>query len=297
MSEFCSRIVEHAAEEIRKLARNRRLCEISGQFGVAGEELPVGYCCSAQIIDQYIHEYATNNPSQKTVMIDARRGVRELGDLTSKSGILVLAQPLGGAIYLRPWPTPCPYVSVGVATAPLEMVEERFNLDLIDHAAVVDVSSQILYTGIRSCGASAASYGRIASSPVTSLKEAIVAVDLGTHGQQFDALYWHLSHLLHHIKYQRRSGTVLLDIMKVACGEYDACISLGRVIRLPSLSAAKIIVEEAGGVLECIDGLPDSRQIHQLVNNKDDSLLQKLRYRIIASGNPQLHKEIKDALL
>ena len=297
MIDLASKVAESAAKEIRRLAEKGIVSNKTGKFGVTGSEMIAGYVGSAEIAEQVIQDWISNQTGKKAFVINGEKGIQEYGDPTSEETIIIIIDPLGGSSNLRPWRTPGAAVAVSVALGSLRLIGKVSNFNLINTGAVIDVFREQLYVATRGHGATVRSFGKIHSSPQKTLRDAIIGVDLGNQGQHFDSIYWHIDQLLHHAKCQRRSGSSILDFVKVACGEYDAHVSFGGKLKIFDLAAAKLIVEEAGGVFEIIDSFSDNCHIKQLFDSKDNALLSKFRYRAIASGNATLHREIKDLIV
>lgn len=296
MIKFASSIVESIANEIRRLSKQTCLGHDTGQYGAGGDKIKFGDICSTQILEICLNEYLSQYPNNKVVVIAEESGIQILGNPDSKQGVFLIIDPLDGSNNLRNWRTPNPAVSVSVAIGYLEKVGEKVGFDLIEAGAVVDIFGNLLYTASRGEKAYEKNFGVLTPSPLTDIKDSIVGIDLDMQGRRYDSLFFHVDMLLRHTRCQRRLGSSILDFIKVASGEYDAFVSMGGRMKIYDIAAAKLIVEEAGGVFEIVDGLTNTCPINELICTQDNALLTKFRYRIVASGNPKLHTEIKDMI-
>lgn len=84
--------------------------------------------------------------------------------------------------------------------------------------------------------------------------------------------------------------------MKVACGEYDAFVSLGWRMKFYDLAAAKLIVEKAWWIFEYTTADASICLIKKIIETKDISLLKSVTYKVIASWNKGIHTKIKESL-
>ncbi len=87
------------------------------------------------------------------------------------------------------------------------------------------------------------------------------------------------------IRRMRILGSVAIELCYVADGTYDAFLDIRGNLRIVDVSAAKLIVEEAGGLV---------------TNEENQPLYGKLnvleRTSIIASGNKEVHKELMNII-
>jgi myo-inositol-1(or 4)-monophosphatase len=83
------------------------------------------------------------------------------------------------------------------------------------------------------------------------------------------------------IRRMRILGSVAIELCYVANGTYDAFLDIRGNLRIVDVSAAKLIVEEAGGLVTNEENQP----LHGKLNVLE-------RTSIIASGNNEVHKEL-----
>ena len=294
--ELIQQIVSTVAAELRSLSLNKPLGAKTGAIGCGGDETKTADQRAEEIIAEVITRCVAANPGERIVVIAEESGVRTFGDPTSTSGHILVIDPLDGSNNLRPWKTPSPAVAVSVAEASLANIGKKKNFELFDSAAVVDVFNNRTYLAKRSAGATVDSFGPIHSSPQLELDDAIIGVDLDCMGTTYEELQQRLKSVLPRTKCQRRLGSSILDFLKVASGEYDSFVSLTSRMKLYDLAAAGLIVREAGGIFEIVGETPDFCLVTRLAETGDNSLLNKHRFSVIASGNPELHLRIKQLL-
>lgn len=295
MLEFISGIVSTVSEGIRSLAAQRALGEKTGSIGCGGDETKTADAWSEDTVEKLVLQYLDLHQGERIIVISEESGIRSYGDPASADGFLLVIDPLDGSNNLRPWRTPAPAVAVSVAGAPLSSLAVRKNFELFEVGVVADVFGKRIFSGQRGMGAGEASFGRISASPETDLQKAILGVDLDCMGSEYESLALRLAPLLTNSKCQRRLGSSILDFMKVASGEYDSFVSLGGRMKLHDLAAASLIVREAGGVFE-IDGLRPDCLVAEIVKTGDGLLINRNRFRVVASGNPEIHQKVKALL-
>lgn len=161
---------------------------------------------------------------------------------------------------------------------------------------VKDIFNNRLYYAEKGKGAYVEDFGKIKSSPETDVKKSIVSVDLDLESDEYKKMYLNLKELLENRRYRRRLGSSILDFMKVACGEYDAFVTVAGRMKLYDLTAARLIIEEAGGVFEFVSEKLSYCVIKKLISTKDKSLLKTVKFKVIASGNQKLQDNIKNYL-
>jgi myo-inositol-1(or 4)-monophosphatase len=76
-------------------------------------------------------------------------------------------------------------------------------------------------------------------------------------------------------------GSVAIELCYVADGTYDAFLDIRGNLRIVDVAAAKLIVEEAAGLV--------TNEYNQPLNGKLNVID---RTSIIASGNSEVHKEL-----
>jgi len=195
----------------------------------------------------------------------------EEGEIGGEGPFIVLDPVDGSTNFLR---------GIGACSVSVAVADEPY-LESVKVGVVKNLISGDTYVGVKGMGAFL--NGRlIKASDVSELGEAIVGVDLDFPDRTEVSKVFPL---IMKARKLRKIGSNALEIAYVAHGGYDAFVDVRGVLTCESFLGAKIILEEAGGVIT--DG--DGREIKGKVD------LSK-RWTIIASGNRILHNEISKVL-
>ncbi|MGF7118680.1 bifunctional fructose-bisphosphatase/inositol-phosphate phosphatase [Methanobacterium oryzae] len=92
---------------------------------------------------------------------------------------------------------------------------------------------------------------------------------------------WKMNELFNIVRRIRLLGSVAIELCYVANGTYDAFLDIRGNLRIVDIAAAKLIIEESGGIVTDENG--------EQLNNK---LNVKERTSIIASCNFNIHKDL-----
>lgn len=144
----------------------------------------------------------------------------------------------------------------------------------IEHAVVVDPITRDEFTASRGGGAQL-NARRIRVSSHTEMENTLIGVD--SDGLDTErALGWQRE-LANAGARIRVTGVPTLDLLAVACGRLQGGCCAG--FELPSMAAASLILQEAGGYVASETGSPDIRSASELVfgNQKIFRALVKLR--------------------
>lgn len=232
---------------------------------------------------------------KKLVLIGLSVGVKVFGDKKSKEGVFVILDSIDGSNNLRDWVTPAPYISTAVAIGSLANLKNRPGVDAVDVAVVNEVFHKDKYYAMRGEGAYFKGWGKIASSPKDSIDGSIIGVDTDLMGDDFKRIADSVCPMLSKIKCSRRIGSSVLDFCKVACGEYDAFLSLGGRMVLSDVASSKLIVEEAGGVFDeqVVYGAKSADDLlKRIILNSEHNLVSETKFNIVASGNKTIHDKV-----
>lgn len=110
-----------------------------------------------------------------------------------------------------------------------------------------------------------------------------LGLSLGKHASEIEEL----SKILKHTKHMRSLGSIALSLCYVACGSLNAYVDF-RPARILDITAAKLIVEEAGGL---VDLMPEKHN----QNPEELEVNVKTKANIIA-GNKKIVEKIKKIL-
>jgi myo-inositol-1(or 4)-monophosphatase len=92
---------------------------------------------------------------------------------------------------------------------------------------------------------------------------------------------WQLNELFNIVRRIRLLGSVAIELCYVASGTYDAFLDIRGNLRIVDIAAAKLIIEESGGIVTDENG-----------NELNNKLNVKERTSIIASCNFNIHKDL-----
>lgn len=286
-------IVNNVSKQVIKLSLKKPLGKIISFKSAGGDLTKTADKFAERAAIDVVLKFAGKHRDIHIVLISEESGILEFGNRKSKKGFFMILDPLDGSNNLRPWKTPSPFVVVSLAIGILSKLEKNDNFQTIDIGLVKDIFNNRFYYAIRNKGAFVEGFGKIKSSPESDIKKSIISLDLDLQHDEYIKMYSDLRKVLENRRYRRRSGSSILDFMKVACGEYDSFITLGKRMKLYDLAAAKLIAEEAGGIFELIDNKLNYCLVKKLIYEKNASLLKNTRFKVIASGNKLLHQELK----
>ncbi len=290
-------IVTNASQEVIKLSYKKPLGKLTGLAGASGDLTKTADIVSERSAIKTILRFLNKNKGIRIILISEEAGVLEFGDKKAKKGYFMIMDPLDGSNNLRPWKTPSPFVSISLAIGSLSILEKKDNFESIEFGLVRDIFNNRLYYAEKGKGAYVEGFGKIKSSPENDVKKSIVSIDLDLQSDEYKKMYFDLRELMENRRYRRRSGSSILDFMKVACGEYDAFVTLGGRMKLYDLAAAKLIIKESGGVFEFVSEKLSYCIIKKLISSKDKTLLKTVKFKVIASGNQKLEEKIKSYLI
>ena len=199
-------------------------------------------------------------------LISEESGIKKYG---ANPLYYVTADPVDGTTnILRGLPFAC--TSVAISRTP--------RLDSIEAGVVADFFHDVTYLAQKQVG-SYRNYQKISPTKTTSLKEALIGLDLNSCG--IGEIHKILEGLLTQTKHIRHLGANALELCYVADGTTDAFIDIRGRIRTTDIAAASLIVQEAGAEITTLGNTP-------LTNNLDPGE----RLRFVASGNEDLHHRI-----
>jgi myo-inositol-1(or 4)-monophosphatase len=200
-------------------------------------------------------------------LVSEESGIKEYG--SHAESCYVTVDPIDGTTNLvRGLPFYCS--SIAVSQKPL--------LSDVYASAVTDLFHGNTYTAIKNKGA-CRNAEKIMTSPITSLDDAVVGLDVNTY--KIKAIAPQLSDLIQHTKHIRHFGANALELCFVADGLTDAFVDIRGKLRTTDVAAGFLILKEAGGIISA----PDGKAV-------DARLDPRQTLTFVASGNPQIHKSI-----
>lgn len=294
-------MVEEVAARIYEASRKDSLGKIVKKEGAAGHEILLADEISEKIIKKSAELCLQKCPRdvvEKIVTISEGSGIVEYGNSEAKDGIFMVIDPIDGTNNnVRPWKTPSPAICVSVALGSIQDAMALPRLESIRVGFVRDIFGKAMIYATRGGGAHYEGYGRIHSSPVADVKDAVLGVDLDDK-KHFDEVLNRVAPLMKQAKCQRRIGASVLDMWRVATSEYDAYITISGRIKMYDVAAIKLIIEEAGGIFEEeLVGETRADFLKELLKTKDPACVRGCGFKVITSGNQNIHDKIKNMLL
>jgi len=280
--------------------RKESLGKVIKEEGAAGHEILLADEISEEIIKKSAEMCLAKCPRdvvEKIVTISEGSGIVEYGNKQAEDGIFMVIDPIDGTNNnVRPWKTPAPAVCVSIALGSIQDALAQARLESICAGFVKDIFGGHMVYATRGQGAYFDDYGKIHSSAITDLKDVVLGVDLDDK-KHFDEVLAKAAPLMKQTKCQRRIGSSILDMWRVATGEYDAYVTISGRMKVYDIAAIKLIIEEAGGFFEeILTGEAEENFLRKLLATKDLKCLKDCRFSVVASGNRDLHKRIKDML-
>ncbi len=266
-SKVSHRIIEEAQEVISPLVGQRKAGEIV-KMGADGTP--------TKLIDQVAEER----------VIEVLEGVgkpltlisEEIGQLKIDEGpseVFLVIDPLDGTSNAV---KNIPVYGISVAVAKKPDSGGSMTTDQVEMGFVKNFATGDIYTASRGQGADL--NGKKISS---SLKNDLTTASIGAYIHR--AHIGRMEKLCKMVRRMRIMGAVAIEVCYVADGTYDAFLDVRGNLRIVDVSAAKLIVEEAGGVVT--DG--NCQAFRGNLDVVD-------RTSIIASGNKNIQQEIMNIL-
>lgn len=168
-----------------------------------------------------------------------------------------------------------PFYALSIAFAPYR---ENATLGDVSVAYVLNLYSGDEFTAERGRGAR---YNgkKIRASGASSLGKATVCIYSTPESVAT------LIPLLRRIKRVRTLGSAALELCHVAKGDFDAFVDVRSYLRNIDIAAAKLVVEEAGGAVTGLEGVP-----------LQNSLLRIERLNVVAARSRRLHTQLLEVL-
>jgi len=200
-------------------------------------------------------------------LISEESGIKEYGKTPNNH--YVTTDPIDGTTNLMRG-IPFYATSIAVSTKP--------TLTTIHTALVTDLTHGITYTAQKGAGAHRNNQ-KIAPSKNTSLRKAVIGIDLNTY--KIQKIAKQLTNLIQKTKHIRHLGANALELCYVADGTTEAFIDIRGKLRTTDMAAAMLIIKEAGAKITTPEGKP--------LNVK---LSPKQKVAFIATANQKIHKSI-----
>ncbi|MEW6407632.1 MAG: inositol monophosphatase family protein [Patescibacteria group bacterium] len=298
---FGKTIAETVSEEIRKYSLSQSLGRFLKKRGRGGHQMKKGDFLSEKFLDIAIKKNLNFFSLNKVVVASEEQGVRIFKRKKDGAEIFLIIDPIDGSNNLRPHLTPAPFVAFSVALGNLSDLENKNNFEAISVAYIVDIFHQESWFAKK--GGSAYFFQKnlkkifsLQSSGETDLKKVIFGTSLDRFGSDFEKIHQQILPILQATFCQRRLGSTILDLCRVASGDYDIYFSPSGGVKIHDLAAVQLIIKEAGGCLvfkEVKNFQPKGKFLQALILNRDKKVIRDTGFEIIAAGNKNLLKKIK----
>lgn len=202
-------------------------------------------------------------------LVSEEIGRIEIG--TGPPEVVFVVDPLDGTVNAV---KNIPAYGISLAIAEITDSDRSMTIDDIELGFVKNFATGDIYQGIKGGGASLNG-----QSISTSSKTDISQSSIGAYIYRADMEK--MDKLCKMIRRMRILGSVSIELCYVADGTYDAFLDIRGNLRIVDVSAAKLIIQEAQGLV--------TDEYNQPLNGKLNVLE---RTSIIASGNSEVHQEL-----
>jgi len=167
-----------------------------------------------------------------------------------------------------------PAYGISLAVAEISNLEDSMTIKDVEMGFVKNFATDDIYEAVKGRGA-ILNGGNI----LTSKEDDISTSSIGAYIYRADMKK--VDKLCKMVRRMRILGSVAIELCYVADGTYDAFLDVRGNLRIVDVSAARLIVEEAGGMV--------TNEYNQPLSGKLNVLE---RTSIIASGNSNIHQEL-----
>lgn len=280
--------------------------DAGGVIGKGGDLAKHGDLAAERVVMNYLSQILKRGMVDKVILISEESGIREFTSIKKvkeEKSIFLILDPIDGSNNMRPWWTPRAHVGCSLALGNCDRLNQDPTISAVEVGWVRDIFYDCNYYAIRNKGAFFTSSDqktavKLKTGRTRRLAESLIAVSLDTSQEKFERALLKLKPILKQKKCQRRLGSTVLDLSKVACGEFDAFISVSGNIKIHDIAAMKLIIKEAGGFfwLQQVRGAENKRYLYDLIFEKKDHLIREVGFEVIATSTKFLFNDIKKFL-
>lgn len=230
-----------------------------------------------KLIDQTAEEKVIEilkNTGRPITLVSEEIG--ELKIMDKPSEVIFVVDPLDGTVNALK-NIPAYGISIAIADASKKPLNELTLCD-IEMGFVKNLANGDLYEGFVNDGAYL-NYEKLTPSPQNNLAHSSIGAYI--RGPKMNRLN-KLGNIVRRI---RLLGSIAIELCYVADGTYDAFLDIRGNLRIVDIAAAKLIIEESGGIITGEKG--------KKLNNK---LNVKERTSVIAACNLKIHNDINDVI-
>lgn len=206
---------------------------------------------------------------KSVILVSEEIGELKIGDGNVEA--IFIVDPLDGTVNAI---KNIPAYAISIAIAFSNKSTHLTSINDVKMGFVKNLATGDIYEAIKSIGA------YVNGKTVTpSSQEKVSGSSIGAYIRGSKA--WKMNELFNIVRRIRLLGSVAIELCYVANGTYDAFLDIRGNLRIVDIAAAKLIIEESGGIVTDENG--------EQLNNK---LNVKERTSIIASCNFNIHKDL-----
>lgn len=262
-SKVSHEIMKEVHESITPLVGQKKAGEVV-KMGADGTPTKLIDLVAEEKVVEILEE--TNRP---LTLVSEEIGRIEIGE--GQSEVIFVVDPLDGTANAV---KNIPAYGISLAVAEVTDPDRSMTIQDIELGFVQNFATGDIYQAHKGGGASLNDKGIKTSSKNDITQSSIGAYIYRAEMEKVDKL-------CKMIRRMRILGSVAIELCYVADGTYDAFLDVRGNLRIVDISAAKLIVEEAGGLVSDENG-------HKLYGKLN--VLE--RTSIIASGNKKIHQEL-----
>jgi myo-inositol-1(or 4)-monophosphatase len=263
-SEVCQRIVEESQLAVSSLIGTKEAGKIVKMGADGTPTVHIDLVAENKVLE------VLESIERPLNLVSEEIGEVKIGD--GPSEVMLVVDPLDGTSNAV---KNIPAYGISVAVAPILSDRERpMTLQDVQMGVVKNFATNDIYSAIKNEGAFINN-----KKLVTSCKQELSQASLAAYVYRMNMKK--IEKLCKTVRRMRILGSVAIELCYVAEGTYDAFVDISANLRVVDISAAKVILEESGGIV--------TDQYGQALNGKLN-VLEKTS--LIATCNSTIHKEI-----
>lgn len=285
---------------VKEIKKSKHLGDYVGSVGAGGDKTKNGDQIVENILKKKLPLFLKKFGIKNCWFVSEETGQMIIGGVNpSIEGIFIIIDPIDGSNNMRPHFTPKPFLGFSIAIGNLKNIFCEISLDAVEVGLVKDIFHDLEYTAVRNSG-SFLNNLKLNSSQLDNLETAVLGTSLDKSGQKLKNIFNRgIYKLLLATHCQRRIGSTTLDLCQVATGDYDMYVSMSDGVKVHDIAAAKLIIEEAGGIVELYNNknmnVGKNKILGKLFMSGDEGI-KDLTFRTVATGNKKLFKLTKKIL-
>lgn len=287
-------------EVVKEIKKSNHLGNYIGSVGAGGDQTKNGDQIVENVLKKKLLLFLKKFGIKNCWFVSEETGQMVIGNVNPKSeGIFIIIDPIDGSNNMRPHSTPKPFLGFSIAIGNLKNIFNEISLNAVEVGLIKDIFHDLEYYAVKNLG-SFLNNVKLKSSQVDNLEKTILGTSLDKSGQKLKYIFNRgIYNLLLATHCQRRIGSTTLDLCQVATGDYDIYVSMSDGVKVHDIAAAKLIIEEAGGVVDLYNNknmnVGKNKILDKLFMSGDEGI-KNLTFRIVTSGNKKLLKLTKKVL-